>query len=395
MKLFGKRKKTSSSAGIESSSSPHQALVKSDANDDVKVTSYFSSNFKPASACVSDTKEDNNKDAGHDIDALLAMEPTSLNAKQRRVLRRHQKRSGQPNESVAVGNKTSNDQQLDENPVKEENDTDLNDSEVPVANEQHDDAREKEKVNKKRKIVDDNASTPTTPELNLSVAPESTPPIQSGEEIVQQLQSAENIAQQLKGLNSKERRKMLRKLCTDNQDDPNFKEILEHATELSKKIAQENVEEDMANSKSAKKDEIHAQMLMNLPPPPPPPYPKISNSSTQENPPRKKKKLKDFSHLPSEERMRREKQRQMQQEAIARREAGDIPTRHPLNSERRRANRRKPGKAGKIALMKKERRENQQTLRMFNESGYQMRHIKKNENGSGNSGGFGKKINHN
>ena len=56
------------------------------------------------------------------------------------------------------------------------------------------------------------------------------------------------------------------------------------------------------------------------------------------------KKLKaDWNHLTPEERLRREEQRRLQQEAAKRREQGVVlggqQHKHPLNSERRRANR--------------------------------------------------------
>ena len=83
--------------------------------------------------------------------------------------------------------------------------------------------------------------------------------------------------------------------------------------------------------------------------------------------------------MPPEERARREKQREMQKEAAERRASGEVLTRHPLNSERRRANRRKPGKAGKYALYKKQMKEKQENVKEFNAGGYHMRHIKKEE----------------
>lgn len=73
-----------------------------------------------------------------------------------------------------------------------------------------------------------------------------------------------------------------------------------------------------------------------------------------------------WSHLPDEERKRREKQRQMQKEAAKRRamDASDAPTemssmtdkrkRHPLNSERRRANRRKPKRVRQLIAKKRD-----------------------------------------
>ncbi len=58
----------------------------------------------------------------------------------------------------------------------------------------------------------------------------------------------------------------------------------------------------------------------------------------------KKRKQPDWSSLSSDERLRREEQRRLQQEAADRKndEAANGSHRHPLNSERRRANRRKP-----------------------------------------------------
>jgi hypothetical protein len=60
----------------------------------------------------------------------------------------------------------------------------------------------------------------------------------------------------------------------------------------------------------------------------------------------KKRKSMDRSTLPPEERLRREEQRRLQKEAAERRARGQevVLTKHahPLNSERRRANRRKP-----------------------------------------------------
>ena len=96
---------------------------------------------------------------------------------------------------------------------------------------------------------------------------------------------------------------------------------------------------------------------------------------------KKAAKLKDLSHLPPDERARREKQREMQQEAAQRRAAGDVLMRHPLHSERRRANRWTPGRAGKIAQMKKETKERHQGTSSFNASGYTMRHVKKGDSG--------------
>lgn len=65
--------------------------------------------------------------------------------------------------------------------------------------------------------------------------------------------------------------------------------------------------------------------------------------ATQAKSDRSRKAAADWSELPAEERLRREEQRRLQNLAADKRAKGEIPTaRHPLNSERRRANRRKP-----------------------------------------------------
>lgn len=73
------------------------------------------------------------------------------------------------------------------------------------------------------------------------------------------------------------------------------------------------------------------------------------DSSLSASPPTKNKKRKkevDHSNLTAEERLRRQEQRRLQEEATERRAKGEAVTKaghkHPLNSQRRRANRRKP-----------------------------------------------------
>ena len=96
MKLFGKRKKTTSDAATTPESAAAAAstpLQPTEENENV--SSYFSSDFKPPSQ--SDEKK--SKVVDHDIEKLLAMDPASLNAKQRRVLKRHQQRNGDVGEA--------------------------------------------------------------------------------------------------------------------------------------------------------------------------------------------------------------------------------------------------------------------------------------------------------
>lgn len=72
---------------------------------------------------------------------------------------------------------------------------------------------------------------------------------------------------------------------------------------------------------------------------------RVSDDSGENSSKKKRKKEFDWSSLPAEERLRREEQRRKQQEAADLRARGEDKTpgyKHPLNSERRRANKRKP-----------------------------------------------------
>jgi hypothetical protein len=75
------------------------------------------------------------------------------------------------------------------------------------------------------------------------------------------------------------------------------------------------------------------------------PSTKKNETVVTEEPPskRRRKSSANWDTLTPEERMRREEQKRLQKEAAERRARGEsIQHRHPLNSERRRANRRKP-----------------------------------------------------
>jgi hypothetical protein len=87
-------------------------------------------------------------------------------------------------------------------------------------------------------------------------------------------------------------------------------------------------------------------------------------------PAKKRRKGADWSALPTDERLRREEQRRVQQEASERRISGEqqgSKHKHPLNSERRRANKRKPKYARRVNKPENE----------HDTSGFQMRRIEK------------------
>ena len=108
----------------------------------------------------------------------------------------------------------------------------------------------------------------------------------------------------------------------------------------------------------------------------------VSPPSTTPMKKKRKGATSDWSHLPTEERLRREDQRRKQKDAAERRRLGvkNISTshnrhRHPLNSERRRANRRKPkwNKKNKTTTMSSSPTSLSPLKQEHHTSGYHMR----------------------
>lgn len=317
MKLFGKKKSKVSGE-----------TKQNDDNHQEEVSSYFSQN-------QSKKGKKSSSDGNPDIEKLLAMDPSTLNSKQKRILRRYHEREGfNEGEEKVQKNEVENPQEITASSV----------------------ASKEPPKSKHSQLDNENQAESTSDENNKS-----TSKIEMDE-----------IEKKLHGLNSKERRKFLRELALD--DSEHSRMVLEKAQEIAKKIAEENEakhttsKDDIKNQpaivnekQSERKDPVTT--------------PDDKSTSTK----KRKRKLADFSDLSPEERERREKQRQMQQEARIRRENGEEDmSRHPLNSERRRANRRKPGKTGKIAQFVKEKKQKQQALNEYNAGGYYIRHQKKN-----------------
>jgi hypothetical protein len=133
----------------------------------------------------------------------------------------------------------------------------------------------------------------------------------------------------LEKLNSKQKRTLSRKL--DRLGKVALEEVEQEANEILDKTIPIEVEPKRERTEAASTD-------------------KNPSSETIEPKKKKRKKAADWSSLPPEERLRREDQRRKQQEAAERRARGEsIKPGHkrPLNSARRRANRRKPKWASK------------------------------------------------
>ncbi|KAL7486193.1 hypothetical protein ACHAW6_011788 [Cyclotella cf. meneghiniana] len=304
MKIFGKRKTTIKSA---QSSVDIGTDVNTKADDLIEaalpseIPSYFSSvdDTDVSKKKKQRTKQSNNEVInGEDMATLLAMDPEKLNSKQRRLVRRFKERDAAHDvcgDVLCEGGQS--------NPVDD-------------TSEQHSDKKDSKEVVTAPRKSDESSSRSKDDKQLLS---------------------------QLEGLNSKDRRKFLRQLRNDNQDGNNNNdesksnhELIAKLEEEAKRIAERNVRESAEKqttqpSKSNGREEDET-----------PSKPLDQQQSTQSK--KSKPKSKDLSNLPPEEIARREKQRQLQKEAAERRANGEVTNthRHPLNSERRRANRRKP-----------------------------------------------------
>jgi hypothetical protein len=265
------------------------------------------------------------RDGEKAVEELLKLDPSTLNSKQRRMVKRYKERD-EPEQNASAMNVNNNEVPESEtksscDPVNEETANDSKDSngkaETEISKEEESgdkDVADKEAIEGK---MDENSNDTDT-------VVESKP-----------------FAELLERLNSKQRRKLMRRLEKEGNN------VLGEVHQEALRLLEEN-KPDQASADTSEKKESKGQS---------------ENLSSSE-----KKRKRDWSHLTPEERLRREEQRQKQQEAAERRakEENNNSKRHPLNSERRRANRRKPKWEHKQLV------ENE-----HNTSGYHMRKITK------------------
>jgi len=345
MKIFGKRTSTKSPVSKQVT---EPNVVKG------KVASYFSPNFCPASFSEKNKGKDNEVDkvsAKLILEEILSKDPSTLNSKERRILRRYEERSGGEKKIIVEDDSKVNaaEKEADvcgggSNTLEEVTEVEHNTQNNEIVN-----VEEKEEM-----CALESSNIKKNSPLQKPMQPETE---ETKQVLVQNNASAESLIDQMKDLNSKERRKLLRQLASSSS-----KDLLAVAEKEAHSIAEKNRLVEKAKHQDEKSNEGKL---------------KEEEEIKGEIPKSKKRKLKDLSHLDPAERLRRETQRKMQQEAAERRASGEQDlTRHPLNSERRRANRRKPGRAGTIALLKREAKENQQRMKNFNAGGYNIRHQK-------------------
>ena len=282
------------------------------------------------------------------VEELLKKESSEWNAKERRMIKRYRDRKVTESSEVVVDTSTSvtDEKEKTEETTKEneEGEEDVEqeecdyDKSASSSDDDNDDAN---------KDDDDNGSSSDNPEGSnkKEVKTESTeqneatelpndnpPPAEKVEKnddpAVDKTTDDDGMVDKdheiwsvLDKLNSKQKRTLSRKL------ERLGKSVLEAVEKEANKILDEIIPVPV----DSKRDQTEA----------------ASTDKNASSEPKKKKQKKgaDWSRLPAEERLRREEQRKKQEEAAERRALGkSIKPGHkrPLNSERRRANRRKP-----------------------------------------------------
>lgn len=359
MKIFGKRKSigdvassaygtgiiTAAAARVSGDSSNITLSAESENED---VPSYFAQTSSTNDGSPSKKKKQRHDDIssqqpnGDDIQALLAMDPSKLNSKQRRLVRRHQEREDIEKTNVVESAEkkrcNASSSSIDEEQIASQGSNGDKNVKTVISNQQE--------------AASTTSATTTTTTTTTTT----------------------EILAKLEGLNSKDRRKFLRQLRSSvggTIDESVIAAAEDQARKVAERNEQEAVQATIASDKASKTSKAkvvsgekstrgdHADMII------------VDDQPTNPKCKRRKKYSINIDDLEPKERKRREVQRIMQKEAANRRASGLVdPDRHPLNSERRRANRRKPGKAAKIVQAKKEQLVERGK---FNAVGYQMR----------------------
>jgi hypothetical protein len=237
------------------------------------------------------------------VEELLKKDPSTWNAKQRRLVKRYKDRGPQPEKQTK---QSENDQ------CGPESLSEVSRNAVTLL---EDDAREDKLVKDEEQAEEVESGASTTAKTSLvdeAKHVNSAKQQDAHKESMAELHMDADLKEILDNLNSKQRRKLVRLLERDGDVE---------AVRAEAKLQLTQYEEDNKPAETL----------------PEPPTKKA----------RKRGKSMDPSTLTPEERMRREEQRRLQQEAAKARVAGAVsldgkPHKHPLNSERRRANRRKP-----------------------------------------------------
>lgn len=273
------------------------------------------------------------------VEELLKKDPSEWNAKERRMIKRYRERKAQEtNEQIDTKpanevNKTEGVKNAAQNEDAKQEDSDGDDSSSSSDSEENNDVEDEAEIeNDGNSSIDDSEVSNKIETLQTTSEQVDEIRISDKEETVDnntKVPKDHEIWSVLEKLNSKQKRTLSRKL--DRMGISGLDEVEEEANKI--------LDMTMLIDVDSKRDKEEVTSTDNSAP----------NESTE---PKKKKRKKaaDWSSLPAEERLRREEQRKKQQEAAERRARGESIKpghRRPLNSARRRANRRKPKWASK------------------------------------------------
>lgn len=254
------------------------------------------------------------------VQELLKLDPSTLNSKQRRMVKRYKERD-EPEQNASLkgtkNNEASESETKSSHEVNEEAVDDTNDNNAEALNQ---DTKEKESDLKEvvqNQVIQDKVNEHSS---DADAVVESKP-------VAETDLDEESVKTLLEGLNSKQRRKLMRRL--EREGNSALGAVQKEALRLLEGNKAEQASADYSDKKGAK---VQSETLSST----------ETKSDTLSSSERKRKR--DWSHLTPDERLRREEQRQKQKEATEQRAKGGNSNakRHPLNSERRRANRRKP-----------------------------------------------------
>ncbi len=353
MKIFGKR--TSSRAAPSGTNATAAAASAGGENstgtlsaNSVEVPSYFAHKSTNGGASTKKKKQRHDESStqqpnGDDIQSLLAMDSSKLNSKQRRLVRRYQEREGiEDTNAIESAERASVEVKFHSSPSY----ISIPKEKIALPGMMETDESVKS-LSTGDEYVETNSGNQREASLTASI-------------------TTTEILTKLEGLNSKDRRKFLRQLRSSVGRTVD-ESVIAAAEEQARKVAERNEQEAVqtnATCDKASKPKLSGNKSMRI-------DREVIADQTKPKSKLRKKNACNLDDLDPEERQRREVQRRKQKEAAERRASGLVdPNRHPLNSERRRANRRKPGKAAKIVQAKKEQLAERGK---FNAVGYQIR----------------------
>lgn len=260
------------------------------------------------------------------VEELLKKDPSEWNAKQKRMVKRYQQRRAQcgeqkqqeeapvaieidPEEKVVESSRKDNEVARENGNSSSEKD---NDSDSSSSGESDKDEKVRKEEQATAETTDKNEPATQGSKAEVQQAPSATAEAEDSGKV----DKSHPVYKLLDQLNSKNKRTLARKLARGGA------KVLQEVEGETKILL--GITPDNQDSKKRGADAM---------------------GSGGGGKCKKRKKKVDWSTLPADERLRREEQRRLQKEAARRRsnaETGVGIHKHPLNSERRRANRRKP-----------------------------------------------------